>query len=274
MLKVNSGATAPEWETAAGWSLAGNTGTDPVTNFIGTTDAQDFVLRTNNTEKMRIASGGNVGVGTPTPQAVIDLSDVTQTELIRLTDETNTASVGFFTGTGDPNAVVTAEAGSFYLDQAGGAYINTDGSATWTDLLSMIISPDKLKDLTLTDDDLIYDNGTRNVALESTKLVRSDNGVLETATAGVEYFSPNQHGSYFGTVYRQYHGAKANGGSITTTGITKLLEFAGRFNTINAYNGYTDQGSASIRMLKSTNKIDIIIVGTMPINEGWVDYTK
>ena len=42
------------------WSLNGNTGSNPTTNFIGTADAKDFVLKTNNTERMRLTSSGNV----------------------------------------------------------------------------------------------------------------------------------------------------------------------------------------------------------------------
>ncbi len=33
---------------ATNWNMAGNTGTDPATNFIGTTDARSFVIKTNN----------------------------------------------------------------------------------------------------------------------------------------------------------------------------------------------------------------------------------
>ena len=40
------------------WSLSGNTGTTATTNFIGTIDNVDFVLRTNNTERWRITSAG------------------------------------------------------------------------------------------------------------------------------------------------------------------------------------------------------------------------
>jgi hypothetical protein len=42
------------------WELAGNAGTTPGTDFIGTTDAQDWVIKTNNTERVRVLSNGDV----------------------------------------------------------------------------------------------------------------------------------------------------------------------------------------------------------------------
>jgi hypothetical protein len=49
------------------WSLTGNSGTNPSTNFLGTTDANRLVFRTNSTENMTILPSGNVGIGTSTP---------------------------------------------------------------------------------------------------------------------------------------------------------------------------------------------------------------
>lgn len=46
------------------WQLTGNSATNPATNFLGTTDAVDLTVRTNNVERMRIGSNGNVGIGT------------------------------------------------------------------------------------------------------------------------------------------------------------------------------------------------------------------
>lgn len=50
--------------TGCAWNLTGNAGTDPNTNFLGTTDSQPLVIRTNNNEAMRISTSGKVGIGT------------------------------------------------------------------------------------------------------------------------------------------------------------------------------------------------------------------
>lgn len=46
-----------------GWSLTGNSGTDPSTNFLGTTDAQDLVIKVDNAEVGRFGSIGNIALG-------------------------------------------------------------------------------------------------------------------------------------------------------------------------------------------------------------------
>jgi hypothetical protein len=52
----------------ATWQTAGNAGTTPPTDFLGTTDAQPLVLKTHGAEALRVQPGGNVGVGTPAPR--------------------------------------------------------------------------------------------------------------------------------------------------------------------------------------------------------------
>ncbi|MCS7226974.1 MAG: hypothetical protein NZ821_08290, partial [Gloeomargarita sp. SKYB31] len=49
------------------WSLTGNSGTNPAAHFLGTTDNQPLVIRTNNQERIRIAPNGDVGIGTNNP---------------------------------------------------------------------------------------------------------------------------------------------------------------------------------------------------------------
>jgi len=45
------------------WSLTGNSGTTPGTNFIGTTDNQSLIFRTNNLDRLRINSNGAIIFG-------------------------------------------------------------------------------------------------------------------------------------------------------------------------------------------------------------------
>jgi len=56
-------AWLPFLSTYSGWLLSGNSGTNPSNNYLGTSDAQDMVLRSNATERVRVYSGGNVLLG-------------------------------------------------------------------------------------------------------------------------------------------------------------------------------------------------------------------
>ncbi|MBI3218320.1 MAG: tail fiber domain-containing protein [Bacteroidetes bacterium] len=58
---------APTWSNASsGWGLTGNAGTNPATQFIGTSDAQDLIFKTNGVERLRInqTAGSNAVVAT------------------------------------------------------------------------------------------------------------------------------------------------------------------------------------------------------------------
>jgi len=46
----------------SGWSMTGNAGTNPATNFIGTTDAQPFIGKANNEQVFRFAPNSNTTV--------------------------------------------------------------------------------------------------------------------------------------------------------------------------------------------------------------------
>ena len=60
-------------DAAANWSLKGNSNTDSASNFIGTLDGQPLTLVTNNTARMIVGSNGNVGIGTTTPSAKLNV---------------------------------------------------------------------------------------------------------------------------------------------------------------------------------------------------------
>ncbi|NBU26250.1 MAG: hypothetical protein EBS39_11685, partial [Gammaproteobacteria bacterium] len=59
---------------ATAWALVGNAGTNAASNFLGTTDAVDLAIRTNNAERVRVlgsgANAGFVGIGVAAPTAL------------------------------------------------------------------------------------------------------------------------------------------------------------------------------------------------------------
>jgi hypothetical protein len=76
------------------WSVTGNAGTTPGTNFLGTTDAQALVLKTANAERLRVGSTGSVGIGTTAPAGQLNVVSASQI-----------AVKGDYTGTGSSAGV-------------------------------------------------------------------------------------------------------------------------------------------------------------------------
>jgi hypothetical protein len=74
-LLQSNGAGAPTWVNppGEGWLLSGNAGTNPATNFIGTTDPQALRVRTNNIVRMNILESGEVGIGVGVPVQQLDV---------------------------------------------------------------------------------------------------------------------------------------------------------------------------------------------------------
>lgn len=63
----STGVISSTINTGNFWNISGNSGTNPSNNFIGTTDNQDLVFKTNNTERARIVAGtGDIKVGNAT----------------------------------------------------------------------------------------------------------------------------------------------------------------------------------------------------------------
>lgn len=60
--------------SANSWGLIGNAGTNPTTNYIGTSDNQDLSIRTNGSEAVRIDNTGNVGIGQNNPTNSLEVN--------------------------------------------------------------------------------------------------------------------------------------------------------------------------------------------------------
>jgi len=53
------------------WDTNGNAGTNPATDFVGTTDLRPLVFRTNSKQAVQIDPAGKVGIGNPNPQNLL-----------------------------------------------------------------------------------------------------------------------------------------------------------------------------------------------------------
>jgi len=60
------------------WSLEGNTDTDPDKHFVGTGDPKDLVIKTDNTERIRITSNGKIGIHINSPGTDFEVNGNTQ----------------------------------------------------------------------------------------------------------------------------------------------------------------------------------------------------
>lgn len=131
------------------WALTGNAGTTAGTNFLGTTDSEDIVIKTDGTEYIRIngeadAFAGFVGIGNTSPQQPLHVTgDVmigaktdnsgydANSEFLKITSQSdiwtlgvqNEATVGasdFFIGLNDDT-----EDGIFHIENGGNIGVGT-----------------------------------------------------------------------------------------------------------------------------------------------------
>ena len=56
------------------WQLTGNSGTNPTTDFLGTSDNKPLLIKTQGREALRIDSSGNVGLGTSTMSSKLEIA--------------------------------------------------------------------------------------------------------------------------------------------------------------------------------------------------------
>ena len=147
------------------WSLLGNTGTNPTTNFLGTIDAQDLVFKTENKERLRVSTKGQLEFLNPD----------------RLTTSRKESSMFIGKDAGDNiNPLSTAENNIFIGQEAGlSAIAGQDNVGLGRNALRAALSP------------------LRNVAIGSSAL---ENNVFASTSVAIGYSALGSSMSSFGNV--------------------------------------------------------------------------
>lgn len=79
---IISGLLTANKVSAQTWNVTGNAGTNPTNQFLGTTDANDLKIRTNNAVRMTFRSNGKVGIGTSSPTALFQVQKNTLSDVL------------------------------------------------------------------------------------------------------------------------------------------------------------------------------------------------
>lgn len=119
------------------WSLSGNAGTTPGTDFIGTTDAQDWVIKTNNNERIRVYSNGRAEfIGTTDASGNVNSGVIEVGNSLRIDGNemiTNNNTTLFLQNDNDGD--LSIDQGSLFVDASTNRIgINTTGPTTTLDV--------------------------------------------------------------------------------------------------------------------------------------------
>lgn len=80
--------------TGSSWSLTGNSGTNPSTNFLGTTDYNRLVFKTNNIERATFLPTGYFGLGITNPSATFHNNGTTVFSVRTISNRTLSGDIG------------------------------------------------------------------------------------------------------------------------------------------------------------------------------------
>jgi hypothetical protein len=121
------GLSIPFINFAQSWSLLGNAGTNPPTNFLGTVDSERLVFKTDSTERATILAHGQFGIGISTPTQLFQVYSTTAASQAGITgtdpalyfwsgpsSSASNGVLGFATGT---NAFVGGSAAGDFIVQ-------------------------------------------------------------------------------------------------------------------------------------------------------------
>lgn len=223
------------------WSLTGNTGTVAGTNFIGTKDAVDWVIKTNNTERARVTSSGtatfikdalvnNLTIGRGN-SGISDNSCIGFQALSSNTTGVSTTSIGyqslFSNTTGNANTANGAR--SLYSNTTGGFNTSTGSLSMYSNTTG--------SNNTANGNNALYSNttGIANTANGGQALRFNTTGFENTAT-GYSALYQNTIGAYNTATGHGALVSNTTGNYNTATGHSSLLSnTAGNFNVAFGY---------------------------------------
>lgn len=120
------------------WSITGNTGTNPATNFLGSSDTASLVLRTDNIQRMIVLGNGNVGIGTLAPTANLGIFSSTADHHLQL--EGTAPSVALINGTNGANTSARLAYSTATNDYVGGSVVNDLILSNYDSVASLILA--------------------------------------------------------------------------------------------------------------------------------------
>ena len=189
--------------TNLGWSLSGNAGTTNGTNFIGTTDAQDFDIRTNNLIRTTITQKGQIEVYNSGRSVFIGESAGENDDL----SDNRNVFIGLSSGNQNTSGELNVAIGPYSLESnttanynVGLGYgvlkTNTTGAQNTAIGAQALYSNNTGTDNVAVGKDVLYFNeSSLNTGIGSYALQLNENGMYNTAL-GTSALNSNVAGSY------------------------------------------------------------------------------
>lgn len=235
--------------SGSGWSLFGNSGTTAGTNFIGTTDSVDFVIKTGNTERFRISSTGAYDTTLGTGLVHSDSSGVLSSSLLVNADVDAAAAI-------DRSKLANGTAHQVVVNDASGV-LNGIGPLTNGQLvIGSTGNASVAAGLTGTANQISVTNGAGSITLATPQDIATTStptfgGLTLTGESGAAYFST-------GVLDSEAQLSKSRGGTgLDTSGVTNGQLLIGG-TTSNDFQLGTLTGTANqISVTNGTNSITL-----------------